>query len=91
MAYAAGGYAITVRTILSSVPSWEPGDPAVAALAGVTDDLVAGLDLIDIGAQESDTAKIEEGSALVGRAATALESEVQPLLTALRSEYGFTC
>lgn len=91
MAYAAGGYALTVQAILRDVPSWEPGNPAVASLTGVTEDLVAGLDLIDIGAQELDGAKINEGAALVGAAADALAAETTPLLADLRAEHGFTC
>ena len=91
MAYAAGGYALTVQAILSGMPSWEPGNPAVASLSGVTDNLVAGLDLIDLGAQEFDGAKINEGAALVGAAGDALAAETTPVLADLRAEHGLTC
>lgn len=90
MAYAAGGFATTVQVALLQTPAWEPGSGAVNALSSLTDDLVAGLELIDVGATEGNDAKITEGSRLVGLSATAL-TEVRPELQRLVDDFGLGC
>ena len=90
MAYAAGGFAITAQTALGQAPNWGPSRRALRELTAVTDDLVAGLDLIDIATQEGDEAKLTQGSELVGQAARGL-SRVTPDLAQLVRRHDLSC